>query len=161
MRRIAVFALVLSVLALSHYALSSGRDGAGYTFCSYAFGKKYTSEFTYEQLAKSPSWNTDRADSPPFPVGKAVRLANVQKVRLVKDLKRYRWYLESVGLNHLGWLAEDSDLSEKWWWCVTYEAHQREGGSTGPPEQLLVIVLMDGTVIVPKVTVEDKNVTQP
>ncbi len=156
MKCIVAFTLLLSVVAPSF-----GKDGSAYTFCSYAFGKRYTSEFAYEQLAKSPSWNMGRADSPPLPVGKAIRLANVQKERLVKDSKRYKWYLEVVSLNHLGWLAENSDLSEKWWWSVTYEAHQREGGSTGPPEQLIVIVLMDGTVIVPKVTVEDKNVTQP
>ena len=98
----------------------------------------------------------EHSDSPPLAPGKAIRLANVLREKLVKDSTGYKWHLMSATVSGLDlhWNV-DTDLREKCWWCVKYEAHVREGGETGGVDSLIIIVLMDGTVIVPKVS-DDK-----
>jgi hypothetical protein len=120
----------------------------GQSYSSYAFGKKYDFQITPEMLAKS-SWD-GKTDSPPLPVGKAIRLANALKNKLVKDSKDFKWHLISATLNN-NWLS-GSDAGTKWWWSINYEAHVQMGMSTGIPDHLMVTVLMDGTVVEPKIT---------
>lgn len=116
---------------------------------SYAFGKRYRFEITSEMLARSPSWN-DEVDHPPVPPGKAIRLANTLKNKLVKDSKNFKWHLMSATLDNDWWSG--AAPGRKWWWTIRYEAHVREGMSTGIPDHLVLVVLMDGTVIEPKVS---------
>lgn len=144
--------LTLPVLLLL-VASGAGQDVSEY---SYAFGKRYASDIPNEKLAKSPSWNM-QSDSPPLPVGKAIRLANALKEKLVKDSKDFKWHLMSATLTRLNpWLWENSlELREKCWWSVRYEAHVREGGETGEPNHLIIVVLMDGSVILPTI-IDDK-----
>jgi len=119
---------------------------------SYAFGKKYSCNVPDEKLAKSPSWDM-QSDNPPFPLGKAIRLANVVKGKLVKDSEEYKWHFMSVTLGRLSWMREDDPkMKGKCWWSILYEAPLRYGASTGQPDSLIVVVLMDGTVIDPKVS---------
>jgi len=125
------------------------------TICSEANGKTYSSEILHERLAKTPSWK-ENADYPPLPPGKAIRLANTIKDKLVKDSHGCKWCLATVSLEHLyqfaPWpLPDGSDLTDRWWWAVKYDAYPREGGIGGGIEYLIVVVLMDGTVIDPKV----------
>ena len=129
---------------------------------SYAFGKRYASGITIEKLTKLPSWNMQQSDSPPLPPGKAIRLANALKEKLVKEKlvmepKDYQWSVQSTTLTRLDPVAwEGSKLLDKWWWEVLYAAQFTGGGYTGPPIELRIVVLMDGTVIVPKVS-DDKD----
>ena len=133
---------------------------SGHLELSFAFDKMYESEITPEMLAKSPSWDA-KTDNPPLPAGKAIRLANALKNKLVKDSKDFKWYLASVTLeNSNRWSG--SDAGTKWWWSINYEASQREGGDTAPPKlgplnmgfinHFDIIVLMDGTVVEPKIS---------
>ncbi len=119
----------------------------GDTHYSYAFGKCYIFEITPEMLDKSPSWD-EQADNPPLSAGKAIRLATSLKNRLVKDSKDFKWRLISATLDHT-W-GSGSDAAKKWWWSVRFEARFR-GDETGRPNHLEVLVLMDGTVIEPKI----------
>jgi hypothetical protein len=137
---------ILVLLMLASPTLAS-------TFYSYAFGKRYCFEIAPEMLAKSPSWDGN-ADDTPLPAGKAVRLANSLKNRLVKDSKDFKWHLVSAELEH-DFLNEPD--SGKWWWAIRYEAHIRQGGESGIPNHLKIIVLMDGTVIEPKITEADSR----
>jgi hypothetical protein len=123
---------------------------------SYAFGKRYSSEIPNETLEKSPSWNM-QSDSPPLAPGKAIRLANVLRAKLVKDSARFKWRCVSATLDFsLAWLcADDAVMRDKCWWQIRYEAHGPEGGEIGEIYQnhhLIIIVLMNGTVIEPKVS---------
>jgi hypothetical protein len=124
-------------------------SGLSQVFYSYAFGKRYCCEISRESLAKSPSWDTT-TDNPPLSPGKAVRLANALKDKFVKDSRDFKWHLISADLENDWWSGEDA--GKKWWWSVKYEAHVRVGGESGIPNHLTLIVLMDGTVIEPKIT---------
>ncbi len=124
---------------------------------SYAFGKKYACRISRDRLLKSPSWVMEQSDNPPFPAGKAIRLANAAKDKLVKDSDDFKWYLMFATLECLypPNFSEDPDVRDKWWWEVTYEAHSRTGGEGGGVNDLVILVLMDGLVITPEVS-EDK-----
>ncbi len=123
-------------------------ETSGNVHVSYASEKMYMFEITPETLAKSPSWDRN-TDNPPLPARKAIRAANVLKNKLVKDSKDYKWYLVSATLEQ-DW-SESSDPG-KWWWSINYEAHVRAGGETGGINRLDIIVLMDGTVVEPKIS---------
>lgn len=137
--------LVIPVLLFLLLLVSSGLS---YGVYSYAFGRQYFCEISEEMLEKSPSWD-ERTDNPPLSAGKAIRLANAMKNKLVKDAKDFKWHLVSATLEN-DW-SRDSDPGRKWWWSIRYEAHVRQGGETGIPNHLVVIVLMDGTVVQPEI----------
>jgi hypothetical protein len=146
--------LTISVVLL----LTVSAFAQGVVVLSYGFGKKYSCEIPHDKLAKSPPWK-QTADSPPLPAGKAIRLANAVKSRLVKDSHDFKWSLASATLEHIHsfgpWpLPDGSDLRDRWWWAIKYEAYPRKGGTSGVPD-LIVVVLMDGTVIEPKVSDEN------
>jgi hypothetical protein len=107
---------------------------------SYAFSKQYIVSITSETLEKSPTWKEDD-ENPPLPARKAIRLANKMKDSLVKDSKDYKWKLQSASL-------QPSDAG-KWYWLVHYDAEFQGAGSTGVPDHLRLVVLMDGTVVKP------------
>jgi hypothetical protein len=111
------------------------------TLWSYAFAKKYTVTIIDEALKKSPAWEND-AENPPLSAKKAIKLANEIKDSLVKDSKDFKWKLRSASLEPAG--------EDKWYWLINYEA-QFQGFSSGIPNHLRLVVLMDGTVVKPEV----------
>lgn len=110
---------------------------------SYAFGTKYEVTISRNALEKSPAWEHS-ADNPPVSPRKAIDLANAIKDSLVKDTTRHEWRLVSASL-------VPANAPGKWYWLVRYEAHVRVGGSSGIPDHLQLVVLMDGKAIQPKV----------
>jgi len=113
--------------------------------CSYAFSKQYVVTISDEALAKSPEWK-DEAENPPFAARKAIKLANEMKDSLVKDSEDFKWELRSASLEPAG--------GGRWYWQIDYVASHRLG-STGIPNHLRLVVLMDGKVIKP--AVKDKK----
>ena len=111
------------------------------TIYSYAFSKQYVVRVSNEALKESPSWKDD-AENPPLSAKKAIKLANDMKDSLVKDGKSFKWILESASLKPA--------RGDRWYWLLNYEV-EFEGAHVGPPQNLRLIVLMDGTVIKPEV----------
>jgi hypothetical protein len=109
------------------------------TYISYAFGKVFKVTIADEAIDKSPAWKAD-ADNPPLSAKKALRLATDLKNSLVKDSDEYKWKLKTLALEPATGL--------RWYWIATFEAEFR-GFSTGLPNQLRLVVLMDGTAIKP------------
>ncbi|WP_254507973.1 hypothetical protein [Anatilimnocola floriformis] len=108
---------------------------------SYAFSKVYLVTISAEDVERSPAWSDD-AENPPISARKALQLALAMKNSLVKDQDNFKWQLKSAEL------TPTFDRPGKWYWLVTYEAIF-QGGSTGMPPHLRLVVLMDGTVIKP------------
>ena len=108
---------------------------------SYAFSKQYVVSISDDMLEASPSWKDD-AENPPLSARKALTLATEMKDTLVKDTQEFKWALRSCTLQ-----PADGD---KWYWLVRYEA-EFQGASTGRPNHLRLVVLMDGLVIKPSV----------
>ena len=96
---------------------------------------------TDEALTRTPAWKPASGD-PPLSAREAIRRAEISKRKFIADLnEQQKWNLFSAALVP----AEPRD-SGRWYWLVTYEI--RDNG-TGPPPQLRIGVLMDGTVVEP------------
>jgi hypothetical protein len=92
-------------------------------------------------LSRCPAWKAEAAN-PPVSARQAIRLADGKKVRILRDTKDWNWQLESVMLLTAG--------DDKWYWVVEYQEHPRPGLMLdGAPGICRLVVLMDGTVIVP------------
>lgn len=99
---------------------------------------------TDEMLQKSPKWSL-QAPNPPLSARKAIRLATELQNKLVADTNVYEWkFLASK-------LCRDSDPElDRWYWRVEFEAKVRPGlPRDDDPQELVVIVLMDATVVQP------------
>jgi len=117
------------------------------TSASYTPDNTYTTTLTKEALLASPTWKED-AENPPLSARKAISLAEKLRATLIPDTKDYTWKLDNATI-------ASSTVEGKWYWVIQYTAHRRRNRETGPPFQLHVTVLMDGTVVKP-VPLKDK-----
>jgi len=129
------------IATLAAISLFVGVGRAEMRLYSYAFSKQYVVTISDDALQKSPAW-AEEAENPPVSARKAIKLADGMKDSLVKDSKDFKWTLRSASLQPAG--------AGKWFWLVYYEA-EFQGVSTGIPNYLRLVVLMDGTVIKPDV----------
>jgi len=132
MARLAIFALAVASLVVPARADT--------TFYRYAFSKQYIVSISREAMERTPSWKAD-AENPPVSARTAMKLANGMKDTLVKDSEDFKWTLKATSLQPAG--------NGKWYWLVHYDAEFP--GSTGIPNHLRLVVLMDGTAIQPVV----------
>jgi hypothetical protein len=120
---------------------SAPRTTHAQTYYSYAFSKQYTVEITRENLKATPDWK-ENEEHPPLSARKAIVIATKLKDKLVKDSDDFTWKLQHASLTP----ADD----DKWYWLVHFDA-EFQGVSTGIPNHLRLVVLMDGTAIEPTV----------
>ena len=139
MSRILIFCVGGLVIALQLWSETIPRS---MSFSSYPPGKQIVVKFTEQDLLRSPSWD-EKSENPPVSAREAITLATKLRASLVKDTKKFTWNFESARLTPAG--------GDKWFWHVYYQAHF-EGGSSGYPHELSLVVLMDGTVVTPTVT---------
>jgi len=100
--------------------------------------KEFSTIVTREQVSKTPAWNL-RDDFPPLSPRKAERAAITKFHQLLKgsdDWERKRITLESIG------------DETHWYYVVEFAPIEPQ---LGPRTSLEIIVLMDGTVVDPKV----------
>lgn len=118
------------------------------SYVSFNAGKAFESVITAEALGRTPSWN-DSNPNPPLSARDAMRLADQLKGKLVQDTEDGRWGRVAMELR----LA----TADHWYWLARYEL---EADGTGPTPDLIILVLMDGTVITPQVYPKRKYMTQ-
>ena len=123
---------------------------------TYHFGKRAALELDCDKIRAAPKWDGKSAN-PPVSAKRAIEKADSVKIRLLKNNDDWFWQLESASLRPLDPGNPDNELNDNcWYWLITYEAYPT-GGATGPPPQLEVAVLMDGTLVSPTIT-ENKAV---
>lgn len=123
---------------------------AGLVRYTYFFGKQGVLRLNDDAMLQSPKW-TLNTPNPPVSAKTAIEKGGMIKRQLLKDNHDWIWGLASVALTPFN--AEnpgDEETPRCWYWLVTYEAFPT-GGMTGPPSQLEVAVLMDGTVVRPEI----------
>ncbi|MEI7728378.1 MAG: hypothetical protein WCO56_02355 [Verrucomicrobiota bacterium] len=113
------------------------------TMHSYALGKRFGFEVTGERVLKTPIWKAD-ADSPPLAPRRADQLATAKFRKLISDTKG--WKRGSITL-------VDAGDSLHWYYVIHFVQMDE---FSGVPPTLHVIVLMDGTVVEPRID-EDKR----
>lgn len=121
-------------------------------------GDNQTQIFTYlnreraEIVLPTPSgpvWNSGQRN-PPLSVLDAISVAAKKRQKIQPDEKKWKWVLDETEL--MPW---DADRGY-WYWKLTFgkqyqpsEGEMLMPGHTGPPSELVLVVLMDGTVIQP------------
>lgn len=145
-RRIVCMAFCLGTIFVSSWA-SAGTRG----HYSYVHGKRYASTIPDDRLSKTPEWK-DSDENPPLSARKAITLADKKRNELVKDSAKFKWHRESVAIVF-------DEFHNRCYWEITYVLRFRGGGgSTGPPIDLRLYVLMDGTLVEPVVSDEDSEI---
>jgi len=98
----------------------------------------FATEVSWEALEGSPPWR-EGEPNPPFPAREALKLAENEKSRLVKDSPQNGifWYLDRVTLR---------PWEDHWYWEVCYKVHY----DRDQLYRLTLAVLMDGTLVQPR-----------
>lgn len=138
------FITQLSLCVFLATNLPAGETG----FSSYAIGRKFDVSFS-EEIEQTPKWKEDAQD-PPVSARRALELAEARKSELVRDECGLVWGLRSLEL------APEGD---DWYWLAAFEAHPEKAGPLDFAPDLLVVVLMDGTV--PRHKAFDDNTFSP
>ena len=87
--------------------------------------------------------------NPPISAARAIRTAIVEREKLVQDSKNLEWHFKSASLVPYNGKAGD------WYWLVTFNSQSVGAAlSSGYDFELRVVVLMDGTVVQPKINDE-------
>jgi hypothetical protein len=135
---------IISIIILA-FAIQVRADLVqSYSLLSYVAGKRFTSTVTRDQLLKSPAWSL-QDDLPPLSPRKADRLATAKFHELLKDTKD--WRRDRISL-------EDMGDGIHWIYVVEFGYHGDIGGLMIPYK---ILILMDGTVVEPKVSDEKKS----
>lgn len=114
------------------------------------FDKQYLSIVTLERLEKTPRWNLHQDENPRLSAGKAISIGR----KMLKDKLRFldseteKWVTSSASL-----ISYDPAIyPDLWVWSIKFRQQITAGGaSSGPPQYIEAIVLMDGEAIVPEV----------
>ena len=130
--------------------LSIAHPTFGYTFYSYAEGKKFAVTVPEEAVKKAPAWKDD-SDDPPLSARKALKAADAVKDRLLGDTKE-GYKLDGLTLEPY----PSSKVSSGWIWVAEYRS---TAASAGHAPFLRLAILIDGTVVEPVVTKD--RVTEP
>lgn len=136
---LAVFAAVCVETDLAAQVLVS--------YVSYNNGKALESVITADAIDRTPAWDESTAD-PPLSARSAMKLADGMKDKLVHDAEDGRWERVATELR--------SATANHWYWLARYELQK---AATGPVPDLIILVLMDGTVIKPQAYPERKFVS--
>lgn len=125
------------------------QPGAGFLNTrTYAFGYKYEVNVTQKLLDRTPRWDR-RNQNPPLSANEAMVLAEQVRLRLVKNEKLG----DPSDIDYGWWELRAAELtpfnSDHWYWRVRFQYIVEQ---TGPPNELELFVLMDGTVVESTVT---------
>jgi hypothetical protein len=108
-------------------------------------GKRYQFIVTERQQASCPKWDTEKEANPPFPAAKALAKAN-EFIANIETKDSLFWEFKALALVNI----------DGWMWRARYRLTKKVGMMTGAWDEMECWILMDGTVIQPKVTEDEK-----
>jgi len=118
--------------------------------CEY-HGKRYDFSVSAKQQAACPRWDTEKEANPPLSAAQALAKAK-EFIATIKTEEGFWWEFEELDLVKVDCCVEQPDLVkiDGWMWQARY-CLARHGLMTGPPQEMPCWILMDGTVIQPKI----------
>lgn len=136
----------LTPLTIAVVALTQAPDvDTGYYHISHAFGKTYKSRVDRNVVSQTPAWD-ETEESPPVSPRQALKLVDKMRRSIAKAPDGWEWKAMNLHL----FVGENPCA-----WYVMYQAVPVEPEEGPIPfHELTLIVLMDGTVIKPVVSVE-------
>ncbi len=119
------------------------------TYYGYTYQGRFESTIMTKALARTPIWK-ESSPNPPL-CAQAMKLADAKRSKLVHDTQAGHWEREAAELRE----ARDE---HRWYWLVRYEFSET---GTGPVPELILFVLMDGTVVEPKLRRDQDMMVSP
>ena len=108
-------------------------------------GKRYDFIVTERQQARCPRWDAEREANPPLSAAHALAKAN-KFIANFKTKDSLVWELDALALiNVAGWM-----------WSARYRLTKKIGIMTGAWPEMGCWILMDGTVVEPTITEDEK-----
>ena len=114
--------------------------------CEYA-GKCYEFSVSAEQQADCPKWDKEKDANPPVPAAEALAKAT-EFITTIKTADGLSWELEELALVKVTFGG--------WMWQARYCLTKERGLMSGVWPRMPCWILMDGTIIQPRIT-EDKK----
>ena len=103
-------------------------------------GKRYTFVVTERQQASCPKWDTEKQSNPPLSAANALAKAK-EFIATIKTEDSLFWEFKALALvNMNGWM-----------WQARYRLSKKVGMMTGAWSEMECWILMDGTVIQPRI----------
>ena len=146
-RMLTGIAMVTVACCVSGFRVKAN-DGELCSYVSLNSGKAFVSVITAEAVERTPAWNKTNPN-PPFSAQKAMQLADKMKEKLLNPERT------NVGSVLLFGVRKATD--DYWYWLARYELDP--DGWSGPLPDLIILILMDGTVVTPRVYPERKYMT--
>ena len=142
----------LQILLLIVASLAARADGASSDSVVFTYydGNRYEFRITEIQVERAPKWNPAKDPNPPLSAAAALTKAR-EFIATVPALKDCAWRLEALGLTYVF-------FDTGWVWRARYSLDDLHG-STGKANKMDCWILLDGTVIQPRIT-RDKSVTK-
>jgi hypothetical protein len=128
-------------------ALAVSQACADSEFGFRVYDKWYEYRITASQLDELPKWDPDKEDNPPLPAAKALAKAR-QFINTIETSPRVVWMFEDLSLTSVGKAKGDVTV---WAWRARWQLASKEGPTTGLWPHMDCYILMDGTVLQPKV----------
>jgi len=100
---------------------------------------------TESAIDRAPKWK-EKDENPPLSARRAIELADMLRAKLVNETEEWKWHLECVSLTPF----DPESPRGRWFWQISYYAVQ-DGTYARPLNHLHLAVLMDGTVVEPKI----------
>jgi hypothetical protein len=127
------------------------------SFVSEVDGKKVEYTIKYERIMSSPMWGADDP-TPPLNARDAITIAAKSIPEVHAAIGARRWsnavpLLEHAKLVPMGYELVDAQewRPVQWFWLMTFRKNRTDVGmGTGIPSFTEVVVLMDGSVVLPK-----------
>ena len=108
-------------------------------------GKAFVSVITAEAVERTPAWK-ESDSNPPLSAREAMQLADKLKDTLLDDTRGERRARVAMELRRA--------TEDHWYWLARYELEP--DAWSGPLPDLIILVLMDGTVVTPRIYPERK-----
>ena len=141
------------VVLFGLYALASAQLRADSEFNFLSGGKRYEIRITASQLAASPLWNPEKEDQPPLPAAKALAKAK-RFIGKIETNPGTTWHFEDLSLITVGKVNLTDTV---WAWRARWGLRRKGELTTGIWPNMECYILMDGTVLEPRMITPERK----
>jgi len=117
--------------------------------------RSYEFELTSEKFYRAPKWNPQKSKHPPYPANKALEKGE-EFIKRFPPKKDTHWEFQTLTLMPVKDYSAESNSARKitgWVWLVSYQLRPVGNvGTTGYWPSMGCFILMDGSVVEPKVS---------
>ena len=129
------------------FVLSSDAFAQRITSTEFQNGNAYSIDISDEDLVSTPAWNPEKQEVAPVSLSKAIIIARANLKRFVPETNE-QWDIEKVILHRMG--------RHRWLYAVSFYCFLER--CDRPSNGFTIYVKMDGKIVEPEVTKDEKSI---